>query len=387
MSGYPVKDAISGWSLAPDDPQPAAAFAQAILTATLIDEITAGPPISRPVATTTTIGLVPRATAGGMAGLVGIPLARYTAASVVGTALQLGLTASGYLPMSLTAALGPQPGYPGAFTPAALGDVELHRTAAVLSGRVVSRSTGPLAGATVTLDGVWTTFADLSNLMPSPPNAVAVASPLYAARDTTAGVAQQNLSAAPPGEAKSLLIPGNVGDATARVADWTGLSVGSILAFDPQDPARAEYLAITAITPLGLGPAFPATVALAFPLARPHQSGASVIRMIPAAAGTANALSRPCLPGDMCVFPATMAGLDAGMTAVVVSGGGAADEYHAASLVVAASDGAGFMRLPAIHRVAQLRLRAHHVSQAADLLTDVMLPFGAQSLTRDLIFP
>jgi hypothetical protein len=390
MSPYPVLDAISGWRLAPDDPAPVASFAQAILTATVIDEITAAPPVIPPVATTTTTGLIPRATAGGIAGLVGRPFARYpTATSASGAAVQLMLAAPGYLPLSLTANLGPQPAtYPGAFTPAALGTVALHRAPILFSGRVASHTTGPLAAATVTLDGIWATLADLVNPAPSPADVVALASPLYAARNATATVAQQNLAAAPPAEAKTLLAPGNVGDASVRLSDWQTLAAGSILALDPQDPARAEYVSVDAITPLGIGPAFPATIALTFPLARPHPRGSTAIRMIPAAAGAANTLSRPTQPGDVSLFPATMTGLDATMNAVVVSGGGgAADEIHAAGLVTGASDPAGYVRLPAIHRIAQLRLRTHHPSQPTDLLTEIMLPFGADTFTRDLIFP
>jgi hypothetical protein len=343
--------------------------------------------VSLPAATTTTIGLTPRATAAGAVGLAGVPLTRYRSGFIAGAALQLGLAGFGYLPLSLNATLGPQPAYPTAFTPVALGIIPLHRLPTTLSGRVASRIAGPLAAAAVTLDGIWPTFSALGNPVPSAPNLVALDSPLYAARDTAATVAQQNLTAAPPAEAKTLLAPANVGDATVRLSDWASLVAGSILAFDIGDPGRAEYIAISAITPLGLGPNFPASIALSFPLARPHAAGASAIRMIPGATGAANALSRPGQAGDVSLFPYAMAGLDASMTAVVVGGGGAGVEFHTARLVAATSNAAGYMRLPPVHRVAQLRLRTHHPSQAADLLTDVMLPFGAEAITQDLMFP
>jgi len=125
---------------------------------------------------------------------------------------------------------------------------------------------------------------------------------------------------------------------------------------------------------------------LAFPLARPHRADAVAIRMIPSVAGAANTLARPAFSGDVTLYPASMNGLDATMTALVVSGG-APDEYHAAGLAAATSDADGYVRLPPLHRVDQLRLRVHHPVEPSDLLRDVMLPFGAAELVLDLSFP
>ena len=394
MSPLPVLDALSGWRLAPDGPFAAASWPQAVPSLTLLDEITGEPPDPPPAATTTTIGLTARVSTDGGAGLVGCPLSRFPPGfiagepfSITGVPLQLSLSGVGFLPLDLTAAIGPEPGYPPNFTPVQLGSVALHREPVTISGRTVSRTGVVRAGTSVTVDGIWLTLADVLAGPPAAANLITILSPLYANRDTTGTVAQQNLPSAPPAEAKTLTQPGNVGDTTIGVSDQVALAIGTIVVVDGQDPQRAEYLPITAITSLGPGATFPAVLGLAFPLSRPHAAGAPVIRIVPPVAGAANPLSRATSTGDATLFPASMAGLDASMTGVVISGGGGVAEYHAASLIVASTDASGFFALPPIHRVAQLRLRAHHLAEPTDLLRDVMVPFGIGALNLNLVFP
>ena len=50
-------DVLSGWHLAPDDPPPLGARPQALLTASLLDEITGLPPEKRLQASTSNAGL------------------------------------------------------------------------------------------------------------------------------------------------------------------------------------------------------------------------------------------------------------------------------------------------------------------------------------------
>lgn len=383
MRGFPVIDALSGWRLASEPPEPAAAWLQEMLVASVVDETTGMPPAAAPTASTTTEGLHARASVGGYAGLVGRPLTSYPPGFVTGAQLQLTLSGTGYLPVSLTAALGAQPGYPDAFQPVDAGMVSLHRAPISLLGRVTA-SAAPLAGAAVTLDGIWSTVASLAGAAAAP-NLVALLSPLYASRSSTATVAAQGLTAAPPAQAKTLLRPANVGDTTARLSDQVGLGVGSIVALYPQDLARIEYATVTAITDGGIPPNQPATVALAFPLSRPHAAGQTVIRMIPGAPGAANTLSQTASVGDVTLFAATMTGLDATMQAAVVSGG-AADEYHPAGIYAATSDADGDVTLPPLHRLVQVRLRVHAASQPTDLLPVAVLPFAAQTLTLDLAY-
>ena len=386
MTSYPVLDALSGWHLASDPPPPGAAWLQAVLVTTLTDEVTGNPPDPAPTATTANVGLTARASTDGYAGLLGQPLTCYMPGHISGAELQLSLSGPGYLPVSLSATMGAQPGYPNSFQPVQLGSVALHRTPATLVGRVVTATRAPIAGASITIDGIWATAADLSNTTPAAPNLLASLSPLYGDRTTTATVASQSLTPAPASEAKTLLNPANVGDTSVRLSDQVGLTSGTLVALYPQDAAQIEYLTVTAIEDGGIPPNQPATAVLSFPLSRPHSAGQTVLRMIPGASGAANALSRAARAGDVTLFPATMTGLDASMQAIVVSGGGAGDEYHPATLYAASSDSNGRAVLAPIHRVAQVRLRTHAASQASDLSTIVFLPFGAGTLPLNLAY-
>lgn len=383
-ASFPVVDAISGWSIAPDTPPPLAAYPQPIFSATLLDEITNLPPDPPLAASTSTVGVQALAATSGMAGLSCIPLTRFSAGGITGTSLQLSLNGPGYIPISLTGALGAQPGFPQSFTPASAGLVMLHRAPISLTGQVTDSTQAPLFTAEVSVDGIWTTMASLQSAAAAP-NLIAVLSPLYAARDTTATVAAQTLTPLAP--AKTLLNPGNVGDPSLRLSDQVGLVPGSIIALDQQDPQRGEYVTVTAITLAGLTPQQPATAVLAYPLARPHASGAVATPMQPTSTGTANNLAQPAQIGDVTLFPASMTGLDTNMSAIVITGGGApSPEFHAASLYATTSDINGHAVLPPIHRLAQVTLRVHHPSQTTDLLSTVSLPFGAAALALNLAF-
>jgi hypothetical protein len=387
MTPYPVIDAISGWSLAPDGPPQGAFYEQAVLTVTLLDEITGLPPAVPIAAVTPTTGLTARASAGGQAGLVGSPVALYAAGFTTGAPLQISFTGAGFLPLSLSASLGGEPGFPETFQPVELSTVALHRQPVQLTGRTVSSAHAVLGGASVTLGGIWMTLADVAaNPAPAAPNLISLGSPLYADRDTTAMVAQCNLTQAPPAEAKTLVRPGNVGDTAVIVSDAVGLAAGTIIGLDPDDPQRGEFLAITAVTQLGSGTGTAASLALPLPLVRPHAAGAKSIRMIAAPVGAANSLSLASRAGDTAVFPATMNGLDSTMSYAVISGGAAPQEYHGAAAIQVTSDPVlGFFRLPPVHRVAQLRLNVAHPLQTP-FVRDVMLPLGADSLFLDLVF-
>ncbi len=389
MTTYPVIDPVSGWSLAPDGPRPGAFYEQAVLTLTLQDEITGLPPGVPIQATSATIGLTARASTGGLAGLVGSPIGLYSVGFTAGAPLQISFACGGFLPLSLTASLGAEAGFPGSFQPTGLGTVALHRQPLQITGRTLSNTHAVLGGATVTLDGIWMTLAEVAaHMPPTAPNLISLGSPLYADRDTTATVAQQNLTQAPPAEAKTLVVPGNVGDTAVIVSDAVGLGVGTVVGFEPDDAQRGEFVAIASVTQLGSGTGTAASLALPLALVRPHALGAKAIRMIASPVGGANTLSVAARAGDSALFPATMTGLDTTMSHAVISSAAAPAEYHAAAIIGATSDPTlGFISLPPVHRVAQLRLLVQHPSESTPLQHDVMPPLGVSTLFLDLVFP
>jgi hypothetical protein len=168
MTLLPVLDAVSGWRLAPDRPTPAAGWPQALLSVSLLDEITGLPPTTALVASATTAGVVAWASES-LAGLVGRPISLFLPGFIINVPLDLELSGTGYLSVGLSGSFAAEPGYPDAFTPINLGVVSLHRDPVTISGRTVSSTGVVRAGATVSLDGLWLTSADLAN-PPAAPN-------------------------------------------------------------------------------------------------------------------------------------------------------------------------------------------------------------------------
>ena len=149
----------TSWYFSPEVPPPTVADrSQAILRLRLVDETTGLPPVLAVAAATTLPGATARASDGGLVGVVGQPSVAFYAPTIATARVDLTVTAAGFLAITLDEAVGAQPGYPDAFAAIDLGDVMLHRAPTWLSGRMVSRSTGPLSGGTVRVSGVW--YAD-----------------------------------------------------------------------------------------------------------------------------------------------------------------------------------------------------------------------------------
>jgi hypothetical protein len=379
-------DAHDTWRFAPEDAPPLADRIQALLQAIVTDEITGLPPDAAITVTTEITGLTARTAGGGRVGLVGRPLALYAPGFVAGAPLSMSLAAPGFQPLALSAALPAQPGYPDAFTPRDLGVVTMHRAPTSISGRTVSHTHIVRPGSAVEIDGVWLTQADLTGAA-GPATIISIASALYADRPAGGSVRQFNVTPAPPGEAKQLVGPAVAGATQIRLSDQTNLAVGDLLLIDPPDQGRAEIIAVTAIVDPGSGPDLPATAVLAFALQRYHAKGTTVVRAVPAAPGAPNALARAGQIGDVTLFPATMSGLDATMTAVEVTGGSAAAEYHWAAVYSVTSDPDGYYRLPPVHRIAQIQLHTDNAAEPTPLTLPVTLDWGRSELVLDLVFP
>lgn len=185
---------------------------------------------------------------------------------------------------------------------------------------------------------------------------------------------------------QQLLRPAPARATILRLSDRQGLSVGDVLAMEPGDPERQEFIPIAAVDAASSADR-PADVALAHPLHRAHRDGTPVLRAVPAAPGPANALTDPARADDVTVFLAGLAGLGTGTHPVVLTGGAAPPEYHGLGLYAAQSSGEGDFVLPPLHRVAQLRLRADHPAEPQPAPIDIALDWRASELVRDLVFP
>jgi hypothetical protein len=340
------------WRFLPEAGPRPADRAQAIVSGQLRDELTGLPP-SAPIAVSThSIGVVAKATAGARIGLVGRPAALYPDPwPAPPPSANLRAESDIHLLVELDTGLGVQPAMPTDFALVDLGTIDLRRAPTLLSGRVVSRSTGPAAGAAVTVSAFWPTFAAITG-PGSVPDALSIWAGLYADRPVGAVVRRRTLTLQPA--PKRLLLPAAAGGTVLRLSDRQGLIVGRPVAIEPGDPERQEYVAVAAVDAAS-SPDQPALVTLAHPLRRAHPEGVTVARTTFAAAGPDNHLVRDGRRGDVSLFTDGLAGITAANRTIEISGG-AGPEYHGFALwrTTTASDGA--FRLPPIHRVAAVEL-------------------------------
>jgi hypothetical protein len=133
------------WRFVDDDAPPDAGRQQILLRARLVDEMT-GMPARAPITATTTMKDVRAAAVeGANVGLVGRPGALFALPHLSTVQLDLGISASGFLPLNLVSPVGAQPDFPNSFRSIPLGDVALRRAPTRLRGRIVSRTGGPRA--------------------------------------------------------------------------------------------------------------------------------------------------------------------------------------------------------------------------------------------------
>jgi hypothetical protein len=177
------------------------------------------------------------------------------------------------------------------------------------------------------------------------------------------------------------------GDLRVRLSDRKLLAIGNLIELDVGRPSRLERVAIVALEETGSTDDLAATAVLAHPLRRAHAAGAAVRRTTPVAPGSNNVLSRPCEPGDVTLFASTMLDLDATADAIELSGGGPAPEYHSFALYQSIADADARVRLPPLHRLAQVRLRVTHALEPTPLTLDLQLAWGVLRILPDMAFP
>jgi hypothetical protein len=350
----------------PDDPPPASDRLRIVLQLLAIDEITQRAPEVDFTLTTRVLGLTPRVAAGGRMGLVGNPARLFPGLNAAFVQLDYTLAAPGYLSRSRLKQLGPIGTFPATFAPADDGVIPLHRTPIVLRGRVAQLGAldpTPLAGASVSLAGVWSTFPP-SNVDPNTvieaPNLVSLHPGLYADRAGPADSLRRRDLVLAAGEEKALLRPAVPGDTQVRISDSHNLAATNLLAFETARPDRVEYVTAKAVH-AGATDDEAATIDLDHPLAMGHEEGTLCVRATPQPPGAANAFGRDGNPGDQVAFLAGLGGL-ADDVVVEIGGGTAPVEYQTARLYAATSDAEGAYRLPPLSRVASVKL---HVTSGA----------------------
>ncbi|GGJ24122.1 hypothetical protein [Neoroseomonas lacus] len=374
------------WRLLPESsPLPQAARVQALARAQLIDELTGEPPPGRAMVVSRTPGARSAAGEGGHIGLSGRPATLFPAAwPLVPPFPRLALEARlpAFLPVTLATDLVAQPAWPDAFLLHDFLQVALHRQPTLLSGRVASRTTGPVAGAAVEVTEIWTSFAAIG-LAGLAPNALSLRAGLYADRPAGAALRRRTLTLQAP--VRTLLRHAHAGETAIRLSDRQGLILNRPLAIEPGDPEREEYILIAAID-TGAAADLPAEVTLAHPLARAHDAGTTVQRTTFAAPGPANAITRAARRGDLSLFANGLNGIAPATPTIEVTGGGVPAEYHGIAPWRTTSDAEGAFRLPPIHRVAHLRLRASGGGQPvpAEIIVSLTSPGEAAA---DLLFP
>lgn len=353
------------WHYCPDSLPAGSDRIRAILRARLVDELN-GVAVDDGVSlNTTTPGLHTRIATGGLVGLVGRPARLFPTLGVDGVLLTLQIAAKGFTPLSLEALLGPIPGFPASFAPLDLGDVSLRRTPVELAGRTVRRnglSPQAVAGATVEVVGYWPRIPQANvnaAAVMEPPHLLSLAPPLYARRELGVSTVTRREPTPVAGADKTLQLSVAAGERRLRLSDRVGLSINGLLIVDVTDPDRLEHLLISDIDPSS-SPDQACWITLAHPLAFGHRQGS---RCQPATLGLAGPLvhlAQDAIPGDVTIFPASMAGLGDKITVEINSGVGPA-EYHKARLYRIDSDAGGFFRMPPLHRVAMILIHAERL--------------------------
>jgi len=358
LASYNANDITYTVSLEPELPDGMKTWA--VVQGRAIDEITGRPPNGDIRIDSPTSGVIPRVGRGGQLGLVAIPRRAFPDLRNSNYPVSLTIEADGYLPISLDRQFLADANFPTTFTPIPLGDLALHRVPTVITGRVVL-NTGtefqPIAGATITLTGIWLT-PPAANMMvpPSPPDLVSLAPGLYFNRSQVGTTVQPLDFQGAPGPDKRLLGAARAGESVLQLSDRVQINNGDILAIDTQDAQRTEYVSIQSINGASTDDQ-PAAIALNAALRLTHASGAIAHRVQFQNVGVASLLTRDAIAGDVCLFVNAIANL-ASAPLLSLQGGGSA-EFHAAAYFNAVSDAQGFYRLPPISRVAQCAIRGH----------------------------
>lgn len=342
----------------PDDPVPLADCIQALVKLRVTDELTAAAIESQVTLRIREPGFVPRTASGGLTGLIGIPRQVFPALQTNDYILHLTISAARYLSRELQVNVPKDPGFPNSFTPLQL-NVGLHREPVFIAGRtvrVVGNGTAPLAGAVVSVTGIWRTAPPANvAIAPDSPDIVSIQPPLYSDRAVPAELRNRDLIPV-LGNDKTVTDEMLPGADSIRLSNRLGLAVGDVLLIDAEDSSLSEFIAIKTVS--SAAPVEqPAAVTLNHRAIHAHRRGALVRGVNLQPPGSNRQFTVGALFGDSCVFLDGVSGLLAGQE-VEISGGLAPAEYHSVMNFSVVSDTDGYYRLPPLSRVAQLEIHA-----------------------------
>jgi hypothetical protein len=329
----------------------------------------------------------PRVAGGGLVALVGVPAD--VVSDIAGPAVEYGMAveADGYLAVTRTRLFDASATLPNNFAAFDLGDIALHRASVTVAGRVTRRSTTgdtqPLSGATITVAGIWhAPLPATGTAPPSPANVIALQTPLSA--DRTAGIdsVQRCTVLSSLGQTARLARAAASGDRVLNLTDRIGLTANATIAVDPTNADSREWVVIASVDGT-LPDTLAGTVTLQHPLDRAHAAGTSVASCTVQLVGTPESLALDALAGDSLLLLGGTAGLT--VSSVVEITGSTAREYRAASPLTATTVN-GFYRLPAIHRLVQVRIRVES-GVLPPILENVSLDYSVREQRIDFTFP
>jgi len=277
--------------------------------------------------------------------------------------------------------------------------IVMHREPVAFRGRVVRINAAggpgtPVPNATITLADFWRTQFDVRNRPvvgnvpigemtgPAPntfPLGLAQGAIAHRLAGATAGAVNLPVAA---GDEKRTLSLAAAQQNTILLSDLNNLNPGTVLRIESGDAVRSELHTIAGLTGLG-GIADPALATLDFSLLAAHAPDIRVDRLLPPVVPLPLNLVDALAVGDRSVFvDALPAGPIAGLQ---VASAGVADEFHDCSLYSATSDTDGYFRLPALHRMAQVRLDVDDAGAITSFFIDPEYGNGEQWL--DLAIP
>ena len=346
-----------------------AARRRPMVQARLIDEITGRPPLGRVRIETDRTDLTGQAARSGSVGLVGVPERVLPPEPLAMPApFRITIEADGFLRVEREANVGPLPNFPNEFTPADLGEIDLHRLPIRIAGRVTQWVAGAhqaVGGATVSIEEVWPQLpAPTAPPGGDPAHLIWVGRPVHRVWDVGPSRVRA-VTMAPAGVTHDLREPVSAGARRMRLSDRVGLVPGSVLELDWNDADRREYAVVEDFEG-PVSPDEPTFVNLNAPLGYTHRLNAEARAVMPGALGPDNGITRATETGDACIFMAAMAGM-VGADAVALDAGGPLVDYHVSRRYVTSTDPEGYYRLPPISRLAKLRL---HADAGAGLIAD-----------------